>query len=73
MDANFPSAMAEGSEEFREIIRVLVQEKQKDGLSAVGPLTGTGRCLGSRCEIGERLVRRSAGLARIKLSWTMSI
>ena len=54
MDANFAKVMAEGSEEFREIISVLVQEKQKDGLSAVGPMTSTERCLGS-CEIGERL------------------
>jgi hypothetical protein len=54
MDANFAKVMAEGSEEFREIISVLVQEKQKDGLSAVGPMTSTGRRLGS-CEIGERL------------------
>jgi sortase A len=43
-------AEAEGSDEFREILRVLVQEKQEHGFSLVGPTTRRWRNIRIRVE-----------------------
>jgi sortase A len=43
-------AKADGSDEFREILRVLVQERQEQGLSLGGPRTKHGRNIRMRVE-----------------------